>query len=840
MTAARPAPESAAGRDHGQAPARRAVRRWAWRLLRREWRQQLLIVVLVAIAMAATVFGGTLSTDTLTPDDAGFGTAQHMAQLAGAPTNAPALVSRLERIVGSVDVIDNKTEPVPGSVDTFQLRSQNPNGPYGGPLVDLVSGHYPQTPGQVAVTAGVATDFRLSIGDAWQMGGVRRTVTGIVEDGQNLLDDFALVLPGQITTPDTITLLFDGQAARARALGLSVRSPSAPPSNLINPDTIVITLATLGMVLIGMVALGGFTVLAQRRLRAIGMLATQGATDRDVRRVIRANGTAVGVVGAASGVVIGFVAWVVYRPHLEVSAHHLVGVFQLPWAVIGGAAAVAVLACYLAARRPAAAVSRMPIVSALAGRPPAPPRLHRHALPGVVAGVAAFVLLGYAAASGGNGDGRFELIAGFLALGLAVTLLSPFAIGILARVVHGGPVSVRLALRDLERYRARSGSALRAISLAVVVASTVSVAAAARYGNVLDYTGPNLASNQVILYSPNGGGGAGPSGAVQPTAAQGAAMDATEHDIAQILGATKVVPLEATAASLNHNAHGRNFSGPLYVATPQLLNAFGIGQSDIGRNSDILTMRPGLASVSNMQIVWGGCQHSVEPGPKGAEVQGPAFCTPGQTVNRPPMQTVDALPSGTSAPNTVITEHAVDSLHLTTWIAGWLMVTAQAPTSAQLSAVRDAAATSHAQGMSIESKDDAPSGSQVVDWATAIGILLALAILAMTIGLIRSETANDLRTLSATGASGRTRRAITAVTASALALLGGVIGVAGAYLAVIAFFRNSPNGDGLSSLSIVPWANLACIVIGFPLVAFVGGWLLAGREPQAIRQQPLS
>jgi putative ABC transport system permease protein len=49
--------------------------------------------------------------------------------------------------------------------------------------------------------------------------------------------------------------------------------------------------------------------------------------------------------------------------------------------------------------------------------------------------------------------------------------------------------------------------------------------------------------------------------------------------------------------------------------------------------------------------------------------------------------------------------------------------------------------------------------------ATAAGVVVALGILAMTVGLIRSESANDLRTLTATGASARTRRVLTAATA---------------------------------------------------------------------------
>ena len=42
--------------------------------------------------------------------------------------------------------------------------------------------------------------------------------------------------------------------------------------------------------------------------------------------------------------------------------------------------------------------------------------------------------------------------------------------------------------------------------------------------------------------------------------------------------------------------------------------------------------------------------------------------------------------------------------------------------------------------------------------ATGAGALLALAILAITVGLIRSESAGDLRTLTATGATATIRR----------------------------------------------------------------------------------
>ena len=113
--------------------------------------------------------------------------------------------------------------------------------------------------------------------------------------------------------------------------------------------------------------------------------------------------------------------------------------------------------------------------------------------------------------------------------------------------------------------------------------------------------------------------------------------------------------------------------------------------------------------------------------------------------------------------------------------------------------------------------------------ATGAGALLALAILAMTVGLIRSESGGDLRTLTATGATSRTRRTLTAATAGALALLGALLGVAGAYVALVATYR-----DDLGYLSRMPILSLALIVVAIPLVATAAGWLLAGREPPAI------
>jgi putative ABC transport system permease protein len=832
-----------AGAANGGVPARRAVIRWSWRMFRREWRQQTLVLALIVVALAATVIGAAVATNTPPPAGAGFGTAQDMATLPGGPHLA-GQIALLQQNVGPVDVIENQTVAIPGSINSYDLRAQDPHGAFGQPMLSLVSGHFPAGPGQVAVTQGVADTFSLRIGDLWHQGGQVRRVTGIVQNPQSLLDEFALVAPGQVSQPSQVTVLFT--APRSKNLS-SIGSVShyvvtrqdAAASNPFNPETIVLGLVTVGMLLIALVAVGGFTVLAQRRLRSLGMLGALGATDRNIRLVVRVNGVLVGVVGALAGAVLGLAVWLAYRPRLESSAHHLIGPFQLPWIVIGPAMALAVVATYFAASRPARAITRIPIVAALSGRPAPPKQVHRSALPGVVLFVVAAALLSYSGKSNGNGGGALELILGIVLLVVAIILLAPFCLVILARVGRRAPIAIRLALRDLARYRARSGSALSAISLGVFIAALVCVLTAQRYGNVLDYAGPNVASNQIIVYTPGHGGGpgGGPGGSSPSgTASTPQAQAAVAQNIARALGSDTVIELDQAGASLQHAAAGRSWSGPVYVATPQLLQAFGIKASEVNPDADILTMRPGLSGLSEMQLVYGNEQGGGSGGHGPQDVGSNAYpCPKGQCLANPVIQQVGALPSGTSAPNTVITEHAIHTLGLQASPGGWLIQAPHPPTAAQIT---DARRTAGAAGMTIETKSSTPSSAEILNYATAFGIALALGILAMTIGLIRSETAGDLRTLTATGASSFTRRELTAVTAFALALGGAVLGTVAAYVAAIGYAWDNPL-DGLSELSSVPARQLLFICVGMPVVAAVIGWLLAGREPSVISRQPL-
>jgi putative ABC transport system permease protein len=840
----------------GGIPARRAMVRWAWRLFRREWRQQLLIVLLIIVAVAAVVVGAAVAVNTPPPRDAGFGTAHDLASFSlSTPTSkAPgvtlshvqAQIATLEQRYGRVQVIANETFNVPGSNETYQLRSQDPHGAYGAPMLQLLSGSYPSGSDQVAVTPGLASELNLSVGDTWPQGG--KTVVGIVQNPQSLLDEFALVPPGQVEQPTQVSVLFDAPPSAAKDLPSYVTPAGSITSNGINPSTIVLALATVGMLLIALVSIGGFTVLAQRRMRSLGMLESMGATDRNVRLVLEANGVIVGVVGAVVGFALGLVLWLLYRPHNEQSAHHVIGKFALPWNVIVPAMVLAVIATFFAAGYPARAITRVPVVSALAGRPAAPRQIHRSLVPGVIALFVGFVMFSLSGAAG-NGGGVIWLVPGLIALIVGIILVSPFFLALLARVSGSSPIAVRLPLRDMARYRARSGSALSAISLGIMIAVIICAVAVARYANVFDYVGPNMSANTLNVYAPPAAGSElftpgqnGPQTQTAPAPPSLPAQEATTRAIASAVGATTVVGLINPAVGLqNPSSAGRQWDGPIYVATPALLRAYGINPSSISSDVDILSSRPGLAG-SGVQLTFGG-------GGKGGDgFQGLGLgaggsnsneCTPNQCLAHPVVQEESLLPIGTSSPNTVITQSALRRLHLTSQnsLGGWAILAPSAITQPQLNSANSLAA---AGDLSVESKNDAPTSAEIVNWATVFGVALALGVLAMSVGLIRSETAGDLRTLTAAGASSSTRRSLTAVTAGGLALLGALLGTVAAYIGLFGWFRSNAEEGGLSDIiDHVPWNNLFIILIAMPIVATLIGWVLAGREPTGIASRPM-
>jgi putative ABC transport system permease protein len=808
----------------GGVPARRAVLRWALRLFRREWRQQLLVLTLITVAVAATIFGAAVGTNLPLPANAGFGSANALVNLPGNDPHLASEIAALKAHFGAVDVVENQVFAT-GLVTGAQLRAQNPDGAFGSPMLSLVRGHYPHGPGEVDLTSGLASAFRAGIGSTWHVDGRALRVTGIVENPQNLLDTFALVAPGQVSKPTQVTVLFDATplsfATFNFAPGTTPLRPQ-PPSGL-TPAVIALAFAVVGLFFIGLVAVAGFTVLAQRRLRSLGILSSLGATDKDVRLVMVANGAVVGVVGAVLGGAIGIAAWIPYAPYFGTSADHYVPWTSLPWWLVGVAMTLAVVTAILASRQPARAVADVPVVAALSGRPVEPKQSRRSPRPGLAVLAVGTVLLVFSGGTnGGSGSSTFDTLAGVLATIAGLVLLAPVIIGQVARVARHVPVAGRIAMRDLARYRARSGAALAAATLAVFIAMLITLLSTNRFTEPIDYVGPNLPTNQLVVYTPGNDPGS-TSGDTLPSSRQRQAGQATAARIAAALGTRNVLPLTAAVAPTDTGLQqvgpgGGQGTIDIYVATPALLRHYGIKADAISPGTVLLTSRPGLQGSPNLVLQYGNFT-AANPVPK--------------YIATPSIQTLTSLPADVSDPNLLIMASVAARLGLRQATVAWLIQAPRSLTPVQISSARRVAA---AAGLTIETKNGTPSLDEVRNDATGAGILVALGVLAMTIGLIRSETSGDIRTLTATGASARTRRGITAATAGALGLLAALVGTVAAYLAVVA---SSWSELLAGHMSLLPWLDLAAVLIGLPVVAAAGGWLLAGREPRAIAHQPL-
>ena len=87
-------------------------------------------------------------------------------------------------------------------------------------------------------------------------------------------DEFALVAPGQADPPTQVTILFDASGSQIDAFrptggttSIGTRSTASKTAVAV----VVLALETIGLLFVGLVAAAGFAVMAQRRLRALGI-----------------------------------------------------------------------------------------------------------------------------------------------------------------------------------------------------------------------------------------------------------------------------------------------------------------------------------------------------------------------------------------------------------------------------------------------------------------------------------------------------------------------------------------------------------------------------------------
>jgi putative ABC transport system permease protein len=326
-------------------------------MLRREWRQQVLVLSLLSVAVAAAIGFATAAYNAApVPGNAEFGTANHWLTFQGDDPDAlQADVAAAEEWFGTIDVIGHRAVSVPGRFEPVDHRAQDPEGAYSSPMLAPRSGRYPTAAGEAAVTDAVAEDFGLDVGASVALDGTTRTVVGVVENPSDLSDEFVLLAPGSDAAQDTVAVLVDASSERVDGFERpSGRGREVSSCGCANEGVFaavgVLGVATVALVLVALLAAAGFVVVL-----------------------------AVGVVAAVVGAALALVGWIAVEPRLETAWGYRIGRFNVPWWLIASGMVLALLTATGAAWWPARAVSRTSIVGALSGRPARPRPVHRSA-----------------------------------------------------------------------------------------------------------------------------------------------------------------------------------------------------------------------------------------------------------------------------------------------------------------------------------------------------------------------------------------------------------------------------------------------------------------------------
>ncbi|HMJ75729.1 MAG TPA: FtsX-like permease family protein [Iamia sp.] len=821
----------------GSRPARRAIARWALRLLRREWRQQALVGVLVALVVAGSILftAGTSSAATAT-DAATFGTATHRyeAEVAG-PADIPAAAAAIADLDVPAEVTATWSRPIAGLADEVELRAADPEGPFSRDLLARRAGRFPVAAAEVALTDDLAAVLGVDLGDVVDLDGTDRRVVGLVEEPADLSADLALVAPTETAAAEEVVVLVGGPGDPPPAelvlggsrAGTSVSTRSSSTAAAVVAPVVGVT--AVALVLVALVAAAGFLALAQRRLRSMGVLASLGATERDLRRVVVANGLAVGVAAATAGAVAGLGAWVVVAARLEEAVGHRIDPSALPWWTVAAPVGLAVVATTGAAWWPARVVAAVPVTQALSGRPPVPRPVHRSA-------ATAAVLVGAGMAALGRGGGQPVLaVAGTIAVAGGVLVVAPVALRTLARLAAPLPVAVRLATRDLGRQQARAGTALAAVSLSLGIPAAVVVASTAAEA---DRPYANVADDQVLVWTRDGSQpeGVSPYYTEDPhddgfspylpglDDGQRTAMAAAADRIAEGLDG-EAVPLElvtdpaapvtpdgrlAVTLALPTDDGGALDAAPVFVASDRLLAVYGLEPDDVAPGPDLLSVTDLAARL---------------PGEVRQLLAGDELLLAGTAGRAGPAGPVGDLPRRESSlPAALVTPAGLEERGWEPVVVGWLVDASGPVTPAEVGNARDVAVDA---GLLVEPPERRPSLARARWITTGAGTVVALGVLAATIGLLRREGEGDLRTLVAAGATRHTRRLLAATTSGALALLGALLGTAGAYAVLAA--RDWADLDRLLPVPAVP---LLALVLGAPVAAALVSALFVGRRVQ--------
>lgn len=887
---------------------RRPLRRWAIRLVRREMRQHILILAMIALATAIASFGAVLLHHADQPSTAFTGTATVRLGMHDPEAASGVLEQAAAGSAGPADITTFGFMSRVGSSTDFMVTDPPIDSAVGAEPVRLIRGRRPVATGEIALNDPLAASLGARIGstiEVYSGSALRRhgaqldartgattevktvemTVVGTVEDPSNLTEELAVVAHGHLRDPFEVSVLMTASSEDLDRLlpyryGLRgpelvllpaqerdrlLREHEAVHVEALGQDrwlgqdrrqlqsvTVEFVLAAAAMIEVALLCSAAFTVLAQRRLREFGLLSAAGATARQVGRAVRLNGLALGALGGTLGVAAGYGASMLARPELEQLLGWRIDAWSLPWLAVLPFVALASVTALVAAWFPSRRLARLAPTDALSSRRPRAAPAGRKGLAGAAGFAAGAALLSFGTAAGNP----IAAAAGLLVAVVGILAVTPTTVAAAGRLARRLPLAPRIALRDISRHRSRSAACLAALVVAFGLPTAILVTSASADAG-LD-SGPRSLPDDLAIVWPDGRGWRNlPDDLSDHTPAVVAAVDAiADIEVVPIrvlvdpAGGDPTDPLVPRIAMLQvFQSQHRDPALPqppqpdagqtapeaqfdllqVWVATPELLRAVGADPA-LARSDAEMLAKLGDSKRRAYLPSAGRGSGLTTPALEPLDVRGSL-----RIIGRDRALTELApeplgVPAHRYLADYWMPEARVGGLGLEPAVKGWLIVKATPLTDADKSTIYSALPAGLVADVPQPPQDDAELRRN----ASLVGAAVALAIIALTTTLLRSESGNEQRVLSALGARRATRRRIAAATTGFLALAGAALALPTGYLALVAIM--SDRGAGFPF--VLPAGTLATLLVGTPAIAAAAAYILAFREPAQMARPP--
>ncbi|SPL90032.1 putative ABC transporter integral membrane protein [[Actinomadura] parvosata subsp. kistnae] len=708
-------------------------------------------------------------------------------------------------------------------------------------------GRLPATPQEIAVTPALL-DRGVRVGGTLQLtrSGAPKRVVGVVEDPtrpgvMEVVGLYGSVLANK-TEPQGNGWLIDTQGPvtwkKVRELnqaGLRVasraviESPRAQEYEYLvrsGDELLWLAIAVL-LVVTETVLLAGpaFAVGLRRRRRELATIAAQGGSPGHLRMIVLADGLVLGGAAALIGVALGIGTGAVAESIAARLLDWRSGPVDVPWAEVLGVAALGLLSALVAAVAPAVRAARQSPARVLAGRPDEVRDRPARPLAGLVLlalGLGATVLFasqprwlvaGPVARILSGSRQELVVVAASTVVLFGLILLMPWLVRRTAPLAARLPLPARLSVRDATRHRTRTVSAVAAVMAATMGAVTVGLAYTSTYTAERRMNRIDAPEGTLTVYAGDVDAAtwARVRAAVQerlPGASLVPALEAqdgTGHSMP-----TLIQPESRECASDACRHHGlSSFDVP--IGDAQVL-ALLQGRRD---PQAAAALAAGKVVVFDPRLVSDGTVSLTILPRTGDRIDR-------KTIRAPAVVAQGAQPEqgGAVVPASVVTAAGYRTAERRIYV----------PAAGHVRDQRDLQRFSdHLQSVTTHAYATLAQDYAAQKLATLLAAALAAAVVLVlggtfaATGLAVADMRRDLDTLHAVGGRPLTRRLVAAAQAGYIAELGALIGlVAGAVTGrSLSASMASMWDDGPV---VVPWAFLAALVLGLPLLAA----LLAG------------